>query len=226
MQVKFTIPESLADIKLKDYQKFVEVKSDDDIFVRQKMIQYFCNVPLLAVTKMPRKEFISISNHLIKLTEERPKLTPKIILNGLEYGFIPDLDNKMSLGEFIDIEQFMTEWKDFHKLMAVLYRPITLKKGGNYLIEEYDSKNMNYSTMLNMDMNTVFGAVFFFKTLSEELLKITPKYLQQLLRTNKQAMEVLEINGVGINTFTLLLQEACSKLTLLLPYHLEKHSYS
>ena len=226
MQVKFTIPESLAEIKLRDYQKFVDLKSEDEIFVRQKMIQYFCNVPLLAVTKMPRKEFIAISSHLLNLTKERPKLKPMVTLNGVEYGFIPDLDNSLSLGEFIDIEQFMTEWKNFHKLMTVLYRPITSKKGGKYLIEDYDSINMDYSVMLNVDMETVFGAVFFFKTLSEQLLAITPKYLQNLLRTNKQAMEVLEKNGVGISTFIQLLEEACSKLTMLLPYHLEQPSYS
>lgn len=224
MKIDITIPESLADIKLRDYQKFVKIQGDnkdkDDLFIRQKMVQIFCNVPLLTVSKMKRKDFLMISNALIHIMEERPKLTPTTELNGIKYGFIPNLDNDLSLGEFVDLGSYMENWYDYHKAMGVLYRPITVNRKGKYLIEKYDASEKYSSAMLDMPMDIVLGSVFFFVSLTTRLLRITPKYLRTHLAKNPEATAALEKNGVGISTFTRLLGEACLKWEMLLPHTL------
>ena len=71
--------------------------------------------------------------------EQDTKLKRIIEINGVEYGFHPDLDS-ISLGEYADIEQFIKNGIDssLPELMAVLYRPIKLKKNDIYIIEPYD----------------------------------------------------------------------------------------
>ena len=225
MELNITVPTSLSDIKLRDYQKFIKIANDnqDDLFLRQKMVQIFCNIPLLAVSKMRRKDFTIISNALIEILQEKPSLKRIVELNGQKYGFIPNLDDDMSFGEFVDLDDYMKDWKDFHKAMAVLYRPIKTQRKENYTIIDYDTEKVSSSVMLDMPMDVVMGSVVFFWTLSALLLKITPKYLAQVLRKNPGVQEVLEKNGVGISTYTNSLEEACLNLERLLPYTLARH---
>ena len=61
------------------------------------------------------------------------KLSEKLIENPDRYikEFV-DLDNKLGNG-----------WADMHEVMAILYRPVTKKKGDKYNIEDYDFKTAN-----------------------------------------------------------------------------------
>ena len=45
----------------------------------------------------------------------------------------------MTFGEYTDLDSYIGDWDNMHKVMAVLYRPIT-KKGLNntYEIEKYN----------------------------------------------------------------------------------------
>ena len=220
MKIEVTVPTSLSEIPLKDYQKFVKIAADneDDFFIKQKMIQIFCHVPLIAVTKMKRKDFNSISSTLLELLNKKPELTPITEIGGKRYGFIPSLQEDMTVGEFTDLDGFMKDWKDFHKAMAVLYRPITVERKGRYQIEKYEPSEERNQVMQDLNMEVVLGAVLFFWTLSEQLLRITPKYLERHLQKNKTAAEALEKNGVGISTFIDLLGAASLRLEGLLPY--------
>lgn len=220
MKLDITVPTSLKDITLEDYQKFLKVVGDkdvNDLFIRQKMVQIFCHIPLLAVNNMARKDFTIISNALIEILQHKPKLTTIVEMEGKEFGFIPNLDNDLTVGEFADLDDYMNDWQKFHKAMAVLYRPVLQKKKNSYRIAEYKGDESNSDLMLQMNMEVVMGAVVFFWTLSRQLLQITPKYLQQQLRKNPKAAEALERNGAGISTYTSLLEETCLKLEMLLP---------
>lgn len=224
MKIDVNVPTSLSEIKLEDYQKFIKIskesKDEDDLFIRQKMVQIFCNIPLLAVLKMNRKDFMSISSTLAGVLSEKPKLKTIVDIGGEEYGFIPNIDKDLSLGEFVDLDSYMKDWDSFHKAMNVLYRPVKLKKGGRYTIKDYQGDERMANVMLSMPMDVCMGAVIFFWTLNKQLLTITPKYLQRHLAKNPQAAQALEQNGVGISTFTNSLTEACLRLEMLLPYTL------
>ena len=82
-----------------------------------------------------------------------------IIIFIFNYYFIPNLDD-ISLGEYIDIDTYISEWDNIHIAMNVLYRPLKQKLKEKYLIEDY---NENNNTVLqDMPLDAVMSSIFFF----------------------------------------------------------------
>lgn len=228
MEVKVNIPESLSEIKVGDYQDFIRIASkegNDDLFIRQKMVQIFCNIPLLAVSKMKRSDFMMVSNAILSTLQEKCEFVDRFELDGKPFGFIPNL-NTMSLGEFIDLDSYIKELDDHHKLMAVLYRPITIEKKGGYLIEDYEGSSKYAELMKYAPVSVMLGAKVFFWKLAKQLLRISPKYLGRAIAKDKRAAAVLEKNGLGISTYIRLLEETCSSLEMSLQHPYERLSLS
>ena len=219
MEVAFNVPDSLSEIKLSDYQKYASIidGNTDEHFIKQKMVQIFCDVPLLAVNRMRRKDFNDICNVLVDTLSQRPGLTKVFELDRKKFGFIPNLDN-MSIGEFADLDKYMTENKTLDRAMAVLFRPTTYIRKDKYRIEDYEGSSKYQRVLADMPMDVVMGALVFFWTLSTQLLAITPKYLERKVQTKKGIRRDLEKNGVGFSTSINLLRETCSKLEKLLKY--------
>jgi|APGre2960657404_1045060.scaffolds.fasta_scaffold102978_2 hypothetical protein len=96
-----------------------------------------------------------------------------ITIDGVEYGFEPNL-SQMPYGAYLDITQWDTITIDTNwaKIMSILYRPVTKKKGELYQIQGYDGK-MHPDKFLNVGMDVHFGALFFFTNLSMDLLNAT-----------------------------------------------------
>jgi len=207
MKLNILVPDSLNDITLNQYQKFDKINTEDNkgsSFILHKMIEIFCNVDLKDIATIKYNDVNKVSKHISKLFENKPELIPTFTHNNIEYGFIPQLDD-MTLGEYIDLDNYLSEWKTNHKAMSVLYRPIKHKRANRYQIEDYDGANDN---LKDMPLDVVFGAMFFFYLLNEELLKITLKYLEKETAETLtlQQKETLAQNGVFINRFTDLLR--------------------
>ena len=45
----------------------------------------------------------------------------------VKFGFMPKLDD-ISLGEFIDLDKYISDWQQMHKALSVLYRPVVFEK--------------------------------------------------------------------------------------------------
>lgn len=215
MNLSITIPTSLNEITLEQYQKFLSIAKDnkDTTFLNHKMIEIFCGVSLLEVSLMKVKD---ISEILARLEETFKANNDKLIrtfkYNGVEYGFIPNLD-EITLGEYTDLDNYISDWDNMHKAMAVLYRPITKKVLNNYLIKEYNGSHEYSELMKSMPLDVVLSATVFFFNLLAELLKYTANYLE----TDKQIQRLLgkhssELNGVGILAITHLLKETSLNL--------------
>ena len=215
MNLSITIPTSLNEITLEQYQKFLSIAKDnkDTTFLNHKMIEIFCGVSLLEVSLMKMKD---ISDILARLEETFKTNNDKLIRtfkqNGVEYGFIPNLD-EITLGEYTDLDTYISDWDNMHKAMAVLYRPITKKVLNNYLIKEYNGSHEYSDTMKSMPLDVVLSATVFFFNLLAELLKYTANYLE----TDKQIQHLLEkhnseLNGGGILAITHLLKETSLNL--------------
>ena len=115
------------------------------------------------------------------------KLKRIIEINGVEYGFHPDLDS-ISLGEYADIEQFIKNGidKQLPELMSVLYRPVKLKKNDIYIIDSYDGDiRLRAEEMKQMSAEQVQSALVFFYTLGKVLSEILPLYLMERLKETK-----------------------------------------
>jgi len=201
MKITINIPESLNDITLKQYQKWLKIAEDKklDNFLQQKMIEIFCNVELKKVLQMKATDVSEICTSINKLFTNDCKLITKFDHNDKQFGFVPKLDD-MSFGEYIDLDTYMADWQNMHKAMSVLFRPIKYKKKEQYLIEDYESAN-KYD-LQNMSLDIVFGALVFFCNLRTELQKHILNYLanQTEIKVPQGLRDSLR-NGAGINPF-------------------------
>jgi hypothetical protein len=217
MKLEISIPTELKEIKLSQYQAFLKIAKDNDDmeFLNQKMVQTFCNIDLKDVAEIRYKDVLEITASLSKMFNvQSHKFINRFKLAGVEFGFIPDLD-EMTFGEYTDLDSYIYDWDNMHKAMAVLFRPIT-KKGINdtYEIEKYNGSITYSDVMKHAPLDVVFGANVFFYNLGNELLKSTMNYLD----TNKQIQTILqqhnlENDGVGILQSMDLLKATLQDLT-------------
>ena len=123
----------------------------------------------------------------------------------------------MTLGEYIDAENYMSDWETIHKAMAVFYRPIVAGNKDFYKIEKYKGSDKYSTLMKDAPASVAAGTFLFFLNLGIELSKITMDSLRKQQQTLKEDLSVkgLEKNGDGISQYTQLLKEMSSKLTRL-----------
>ena len=200
MRVKISVPNDLSEIKLWQYQKFLEIQkqNSDENFLASKMIEIFCGIELKEAYKMKAKDVHRITGILADMFEQKPVLINRFYLNNIEYGFIPNLDD-MTLGEYVDLDTYLPKWEEIEKAMAVLYRPITKTYKGKYQIEDYTAQGQD--AYKDMPMSIVFGAMFFFYRLGIDLSQIMTVYLEQNKDIRSQLSHSLGKNGDGINQF-------------------------
>jgi len=217
MKVEITIPTDLGEVTLKQYQKFLKIAegNEDSEFLHHKMIEIFCNTNLKIVPQIKYKDILDITNVLTGMFNQEHKFVKTFKLGGVEFGFIPNLEDITS-GEYMDLDNYINDLKDFHKAMAVMYRPINSKLLGKYTIEPYLGSDVYSELMKNAPLNVVLGARVFFYRLGNELLKSTLTYLE----SNKEAMNILNNRnsgkgGDGIHHSMLLLKGMLEDLTKL-----------
>ena len=137
-KAELTVPNKLSEITLGQYQKFSKIfkKDTDQDFLQKKMIEIFCNIPLAEVNKFKYSSINKVVKILSDMFNQKPDLKELFEMGGVEYGFIPKLDD-MTFGEFVDLDTYSGDWQEMDKAMAVLFRPIKEKFRGRYLIKEY-----------------------------------------------------------------------------------------
>ena len=201
--MKIVIPNSLNEITLGQYQEFYKLNNVEDVkVVERRMIEIFCQVPMKYVNQMKAIDVKEIIQILTSMLENKPSLVNLFKMDGVEYGFIPDLDD-MTFGEYVDLDTFIGDTNNLHRAMNVLYRPIKIKRSGRYQIEDYDSDK--YERMLGMPMDAVISSILFFYHLGIDLSQIMMD--SSKLKNEKNMMQYLisEENGDGINhSFTSL----------------------
>jgi hypothetical protein len=215
MKLKITVPTSLNEISLEQYQKFLQIAKDnpDGDFLQHKMVEIFCGIDLKNVAQISYKDVNEITTNLSNLFTQNFELKRTFKLGNTEFGFIPNLD-EITLGEYTDLDKYITNWDMMNNAMAVLYRPITKKLKDKYQIEEYNGSYTYAEAMKYAPVDVVLGSVIFFYNLGNELLKSTVRYLEN----NKEFQNIvnnhnLEVNGVGIHHSMLLLKEMLEDLT-------------
>ena len=216
MKLTINIPETLNEVTLKQYQKWLKIAEGKELdsFLQQKMVEIFCNVPLKQVLQIKASDINNICEELTKLFNNEPKFIDRFTLNDKEFGFIPKLDD-ISFGEYVDLDTYLADWELMHKAIGVLFRPIVFKKKEKYLIEDYESSDKYDMSETTLDI--VFGAIVFFYSLKNELQKVILNYLatQQEIELPQHLRDSL-LSGVGINPYTDLLK-ATSLNTMKLP---------
>ena len=222
MKLEIDIPTSLNEIPLKSYQQFVKLRqeSNDEEFVAQKMVQIFCGLDFKDIVKMKLTSLNELIDHFTKLFSSKPKFQPTFKLGGQEFGFITDLEN-ITFGEYVDIENNLLSWENYHKAMAVMYRPIKIKHKDKYEIIDYTPMSEMEELMKFAPVDVVLASSVFFWTLGKELLEASLSYLQKQVKMNKKIETTLasklnlENNGDGIQAYMLSQEETLRNLTQL-----------
>lgn len=121
--------------------------------------------------------------------EASKQLNLVIEIDGVEYGFHPNLHD-LRLKEFVDLDNKLGNgWEDMHEVMAILYRPITKKKGDKYRIEDYDFKTAKKRAEMFKDelsVDTVNGAAAFFLSIAVGYLNITRQFSETMNRRQRR----------------------------------------
>jgi len=225
MKLQITIPTSLEEITLEQYQKFLSIAKDnpDGEFLQHKMVEIFCGIDLKNAAKISFKDVNEITTNLSNLFNQKYDLKRTFKLGDTEFGFITNLD-EITLGEYTDLDKYISNWDMMHNAMAVLYRPVTKKLKDKYQIEEYNGSYTYCDAMKFMPVDVALGAVVFFYNLGNELLKSTIHYLEN----NKEFQNIvnnhnLEVNGVGIHHSMLLLKEMLEDLKMFPDFDYQLH---
>jgi hypothetical protein len=223
MSRKFTIevPKELSAIPLREYQKYLKVMDDnkdaeDTEFINLKVLEIFCGINLKEAYNLPLAEFSFIINHIVTLFKEETPLQRDFTLtdpNGdtITFGFIPKLDD-ITLGEFVDLDNYIGDWQQIHKAMSVLYRPVTFRKGELYLIEDYEGADKYSEIMKDAPVNVALGSVVFFYRLGNVLSNYLADSLTKKMMEDKETIKDLEQNGDGINQYMQSLKEISQNL--------------
>ena len=223
-KVKIVVPSSLKEVTLGQYQDYLKDIKDKDQekdaeYINRKLVQHVCNIDEKYIDKIPFKDVSKLISILNDAFNKKYDLVKRFKLLDVEMGFIPKLDD-MSLGEYVDVENFLGDWQNMHKAMAVLYRPVNFKKKERYTISDYSPSDEISLIMKEMPLNVVMGSVVFFYRLGIELSKATLTYIRKTMKTDTtlDLKVALEKNGVGINQYMLWLEEMSESLTKLQNY--------
>ena len=164
MKASITVPTSLSEVTLKQYKKFLKIQemNEDEMFLQTKMIEIFCGVEYKDVLSIKVLDVERITKMLGDLFTQKPELVKSFEIDDVTYGFIPSLDD-MTLGEYVDLDTFLGDWKNIHNAINVLYRPVVQRSAERYKIADYDTTTKD--RLFDMPMDAVISFIFFFSSI-------------------------------------------------------------
>ena len=184
----FKLINSWEEVTLEKWLQLIDFETGTKTEEATETIAALSDIPKKLIKELSLSDVAVIMSKVGELQQEQDtKLKRLIEINGVEYGFHPDLDS-ITLGEYADIEQFIKNGIDssLPELMSVLYRPIKLKKNDIYIIDSYDGDiRLRAEEMKLMSAEQVQSALVFFYTLGKVLSEIMPLFLMERLKETK-----------------------------------------
>ena len=189
------VPQNLSEVTIDKYIKAIDIieNEDIDLGIMLRLLNLFTGKSIEQLMEYPLAELDKNYQQIAKVLNEKPKFQKTFLLDGKEYGFIPNLE-QMKSGEYIDLTNNLG--KDILASMAVMYRLITRKFKDVYDIEKYKGTD-DKEIFKNAPISVYLGAQVFFWNLTNDLLKLMPQFLEQELTEEQKAD--LEKNGVGLS---------------------------
>ena len=149
--IKISVPENIADITLDQYVKFEALRAREDKLTEQGMIErvisIFTGIKKQDVKKLVHKNYEGLMAQIIAACEQDVEFEQRFTLDGVEYGFIPNLD-EITTAEYVDLSTIGLDFNNMHKIIAILFRRITEEDAfGNYEILPYSHNKANDEIM-------------------------------------------------------------------------------
>jgi len=185
---EFKLISSWEDVTLEKWLKLIDFETGTKTEEATETIAALSNIPKQLVKELALKDVAVLMSKIAELQQKQDTNLKKIIeIEGVEYGFHPDLDS-ITLGEYADIETFIKNGIENHlpELMAILYRPIKEKKNDIYIINAYDGDiRLRAEEMKKMSAEQVQSALVFFYAFVTELSKTLQSCLTEVLMETK-----------------------------------------
>jgi hypothetical protein len=179
--MRITLPENISDITLLQFQKYNKLIGRDDLdeynFNKRK-IEIFTELNRGQIDNIKTTDYKEIIEQIDKALNQDVKFKDRFKLKGIEFGFIPNLD-EITGGEYVDLREYGTEVDTLHNLMAILFRPIKDSDVfNNYTLYSYNGTKEYAELMKEVPLSIVNGALVFFSSLANELVNYTQKYMK------------------------------------------------
>tara|TARA_R110002167_G_scaffold837_1_gene3579 strand:+ start:478 stop:1122 length:645 start_codon:yes stop_codon:yes gene_type:complete len=202
-KTNYNLIKSWNDVTLDKWVKLISKRDKTKTQDALDTISVLSDIPKKLINELAIGDVAILLKRIAELqAKEDTKLKKIIKVDGIEYGFHPNLE-EISLGEYADIETYLKNGveNNLTKLMAVLYRPITEIDGKDYSIEAYGKSDsrMRAKKFEKMKARDVNSSLVFFWTFVKELSTILPSYLmeQNLMMIDNLLMTNSQTSGVG-----------------------------
>ena len=196
-----TLPEDISDITIRQFIALEEIDNEqDELDIIKQRIEVFTKLTPEQLKGVSKKDFDDMANQINIALNQESKFIDRFELDGVEFGFVPNLD-KITAGEWGDLNRYNTDIETFNRLMAILFRPVThTDKFGNYKIERYKGTDAYAEIMMEAPLNALNGALVFFCDLAIELQSSIKAYLKEVQK-REEALQTSMNVGVGIQRF-------------------------
>ena len=230
--MKIIYPTKLSEIPLLNYQKWMKTaqNSNDEELMAHKFVEIFLGVKLTDVRSMAVKDVNFFIEEVVNVLNTKPKFKKRWKYGKHEFGLITDFEN-MSWGEYIDIEANLTDVKNWHKAMAVLYRPIIETYKDTYKIMEYQGDDTFHEPMKYAPLDIVLGIQVFFWNIEKELLNNTMSCLKKQMKMMNENQNIVRVDNSQSSTDGIIasiesVRAMLHDLPKLHPYPYIKHLHS
>lgn len=118
------------DINYLKYSKFHSTVIADEFNAESDLIPalaVFYGVDESIISNLSLIEVESLLKHLLELAKTPSKFYPRILINKVEYGFIPNFRDDITTGELIDLDFYLSK-QNIPMVLSILYRPIKKKQ--------------------------------------------------------------------------------------------------
>ena len=203
-QIEIVVPTDYSAIPLRKYiqiQKDLEEYKDDEIALNAFLLYNFCGITPEIATQIDSTTLTSIVNDLKKLLNKTDyELQRTITIDDVEFGLEPNL-SELPYGAYLDISSFESISLDenWSKIMSILYRPITKKRGLLYEIQPYKGyEKKDTEKWLDVSMDFHFSVFFYFLGLYKDLVNATLNSMKNQEGISPNIKSILEGSGVLI----------------------------
>jgi len=176
------------DVTLDRWVKLLAIKNVSKTKEARETILALSDIPNKLLDKLEITHIALIMQELSKMQKDSDSsLREIIVIDGVEYGFHPDLDS-ITLGEFADLETYVADIENkMPEIMAILFRPVIDKHNDYYKIEAYDGNiKLRAEIMRNITANKVHDALVFFYNFAGVFLPTMLSCLTNHIRETKK----------------------------------------
>ena len=173
-----TVPETLNDLTLEQYMQLVNIP--EDLEPNKQMaetLRISCGISNKDMLNMENADLVKIVGILSNIIEKADSadFMEFIELNGIRYGFHPNLA-KLTVGGFADLEMLCKDAnKNLPTICGILYRPVTEEHSGFYTIEPYDGEDRG-AIFTKAPAGLALGALGFFLSVGLKLQSSLANY--------------------------------------------------